>query len=69
MAETNRTVVQDPRTVRLGAGKGRRGIMFLDPSKTIGNEDICLMFAEDPIQTTLHVELRGIQFPSTIEAS
>ena len=33
MAETNRTVAQDPRTVRLGAAKGRRGIMFLDPLK------------------------------------
>jgi hypothetical protein len=33
MAETNRTVAQDPRTVRLGASKGRRCIMFRDPLK------------------------------------
>jgi hypothetical protein len=41
--------------------------MIRDPFERL--EDLCLMRAEDPIQTTLPVELRGIRFPSTIEGA
>jgi len=40
--------------------------MIRDPFERVGGEDFCLVFAEDPIQATLPVELRGIRFPSTI---
>ncbi len=29
--------------------------------------DFCSIAAEDPVQTTLPVELRGMRFPSTME--
>src|SRR6202158_4643332 len=37
--------------------------------KTMGGEDFCSIATEYPIQTKLPVELRGMRFPSTIEAS